>query len=172
MTETATIRLGVCDGNSVAPNTPERWYNLSPGCSFSRSMTKDNIDIGIPEINNFIEDIGLSANDVITLHTELTYDHNSENPWITVQKLIWDVKHRKDPGSTSAGNHRYILQIGTIAAYTDAKTIDTSANYYPSDWSFYCVVTEITYTMDPGGKPIDLTIRLKPTNTHDSSVSV
>src|SRR5574343_88948 len=171
-TEAATIRLGVCDGDSVAPNTPERWYYLSPGCSFQRTMTKDDIDIGIPEINNFIEDIGLSANDTITLNTKLTYDHNNEDPWLTIQKLYWEVKHRKDPGSTTAERHRYILQIGNGDSNHNTTAIDTTTNYYPNDYSFYCMVNEITVNIEPGGKLPELTIRLKPTNTHDQTVSV
>jgi hypothetical protein len=137
-------------------------------------MTKDDIDIGIPEINNFIEDIGLSSNDTITLNTQLTYDHNNEDPWLTIQKLYWEVKHRKDPGSTSATaeRHRYILQIGNGDSNHNSTTIDTTTNYYPNDYSFYCMVNEITVNIEPGGKLPELTIRLKPTNTHDSSVSV
>jgi hypothetical protein len=129
-------------------------YRLSPGCKLIQNYQREEFPIQIPYLNNIGFDLGIST-DIITLNTQLTYDHNDKDPWLVIREMLHYVKHHKVPRTTTDSGAACWI---TIAPPATGTQIDTTGEQYPNDRQWYALCKSIYYEIPTGGGPIDLTM--------------
>lgn len=93
-------------------------YLLSPGCKVSHQLQKDNILASIPFLNQIGIDMGLIAQNIVTVSGQMLYDTNSRTP-VTVLEEIENMATYGDVTNTGKQvyNGYWAVQVGTTVTY-------------------------------------------------------
>lgn len=151
-TDTATVIVSFYSDTKFSSNQGD--YYLSPGCKITQNYQREEFSIPIPFKNGVGFDLGISM-DTLTLNTQLTYDHNSKDPWVIIREMLFYVKHHKVPRSTTDSGAACWISVQSPSTGTQ---IDTTGTQYPNDRQFYALCKSIYYEIPTGGGPIDLTM--------------
>jgi hypothetical protein len=136
VTSGATVKLNVRNKQHTTLKT----YTLSPGCTISHNIQKDNITFPIPLAPQMTLDLGFSVINTITINGTLTYGHDNNKPYLALEEMQnYTLFQATQSGLTASADGKWSLILEDM--WCEPATMQT----------WYVLPKTITYDMELGG---------------------